>query len=166
MTATETPIVTMDSLETGYEPGLQRVNTRARIISISECQADHVALSRIVDANKWHFTPARTYQEGALKLRCLGAVVVFSDCTLPDGTWRDVLNVVAEFEEPPLLVVASAFADELLWSEVLNLGGYDVLQKPYVQDEVERVLDSVWRHHAHHRFHQLPATLSQAHSPA
>ncbi len=35
-------------------------------------------------------------------------------------------------------------ADERLWSEVLNLGGYDVLLKPFEPGEVLRVVNSAW----------------------
>jgi hypothetical protein len=36
-------------------------------------------------------------------------------------------------------------ADESLWAEVLNLGGYDVLPKPLVRDEVKRVVTLAWQ---------------------
>lgn len=42
--------------------------------------------------------------------------------------------------QPPKLIVASRLADERLWAEVLNLGGYDLLVKPFVADEVQRVV--------------------------
>ena len=42
----------------------------------------------------------------------------------------------------PPLVVTSRLADDYLWSEVLNLGGWDVLAKPFRQQEVLYVLDS------------------------
>jgi len=41
---------------------------------------------------------------------------------------------------PPLLIVASRLADERLWAEVLNLGGYDVLLKPFEPAELRRVI--------------------------
>jgi hypothetical protein len=43
-------------------------------------------------------------------------------------------------------VVASRHADENLWGEVLNLGGYDVLIKPFDCSEVTRVVGMAWRH--------------------
>jgi hypothetical protein len=45
----------------------------------------------------------------------------------------------------PLLIVASRLADEYLWAEVLNLGGHDVLAKPFQGAEVQWVLESAWR---------------------
>jgi DNA-binding response OmpR family regulator len=45
---------------------------------------------------------------------------------------------------PPLLVVTSRVADDRLWSEVLNLGGYDVLAKPLNTKEVFHVAGLAW----------------------
>jgi DNA-binding response OmpR family regulator len=36
--------------------------------------------------------------------------------------------------------VTSRLADERLWAEVLSLGGYDVLMKPFDVSEVYRVI--------------------------
>jgi DNA-binding response OmpR family regulator len=36
-------------------------------------------------------------------------------------------------------------ADEYLWAEVLNLGGYDLLAKPFRDPEVKRVLAAALR---------------------
>jgi hypothetical protein len=46
------------------------------------------------------------------------------------------------------VVVTSRLADDYLWSEVLNLGGWDVLAKPFREQEVLYVLDSAWIHKA------------------
>ncbi len=48
--------------------------------------------------------------------------------------------------KPPQLVVTSRQADESLWSEVLNVGGYDVMAQPLDSNEVERVVASAHRH--------------------
>jgi FixJ family two-component response regulator len=42
--------------------------------------------------------------------------------------------------------VTSRLADEYLWAEVLNLGGYDVLAKPLDKQEVSRTLNLAWEH--------------------
>jgi hypothetical protein len=40
---------------------------------------------------------------------------------------------------PPSLIVFSCLADEFLWAEVLNLGGFDVRMTPFEPEEVLRV---------------------------
>jgi len=132
--------------ESGFTVRL--VESPARILSVNECQTDHTALRRIIDNTQWRLATANSCREALHKLRQVGAVVVFCESSLPDGNWKDVLDVIPDLEAPPLLVVTSRLADAYLWSEVLNLGGYDVLAKPFVEDEVLRVLASVWSHRA------------------
>jgi hypothetical protein len=61
---------------------------------------------------------------------------------LPDGTWRDILDSVRMAPRQSLLIVASKLADDYLWAEVLNLGGFDVLARPFCDREVQHVLET------------------------
>ena len=70
--------------------------------------------------------------------------VVVCERDLPDGDWRDVLKIAASLLSPPPVVVTFRLADEYLWAEVLNLGGYDVLAKPLDKQEVRRTLSLAW----------------------
>ena len=45
----------------------------------------------------------------------------------------------------PPLIVASHDADSRLWSEVLHLGGYDVLTIPFLAREVILSIGLAWR---------------------
>jgi DNA-binding response OmpR family regulator len=70
---------------------------------------------------------------------------VLSECVLPEGkTWKDLLRAVEALRNPPPLIVTSRLADECLWAEVLNLGGYDLLMKPFDATEVFRVVSLAW----------------------
>jgi DNA-binding response OmpR family regulator len=60
--------------------------------------------------------------------------VVICERSLPDGDWKDLLG------KTPRLIVTSRVADEALWAEVLNLGGYDVLAQPFDELEVRQVV--------------------------
>ena len=51
----------------------------------------------------------------------------------------------ALMQTPPLIIVTSRLADERLWAEVLNLGGFDVLSRPYDAREVRHVIAQAWR---------------------
>ena len=70
--------------------------------------------------------------------------VIVCERGLADGTWRDVLDLAAWRPHPPPVIVTSRLADEYLWAEVLNLGGYDVLAKPLDRDEARRVIGLAW----------------------
>ena len=71
--------------------------------------------------------------------------VVICEAVLPDGNWKDLLARMARSRATPVLVVTSNVADESLWAEVLNLGGYDVLAQPFDREEVTRVVGSAVR---------------------
>jgi DNA-binding response OmpR family regulator len=70
--------------------------------------------------------------------------VVICESQLPDSDWQDVLGRLGGMACPPLLVVTSRMADDRLWSEVLNLGGYNVLAKPFNAKEVFHVAGHAW----------------------
>jgi DNA-binding response OmpR family regulator len=71
--------------------------------------------------------------------------VVICEALLPDGSWKDLLEHIRHGRASPVLVVTSQLADESLWAEVLNLGGYDVLAQPFDREEVTRVVRSAAR---------------------
>ncbi|HUI57453.1 MAG TPA: hypothetical protein VLY04_20895 [Bryobacteraceae bacterium] len=93
--------------------------------------------------------------QAALALIKRGLIhVVLCAQDLPDGSWRDLAAAAATMDEPPALIVVSRLADERLWAEVLNLGGYDLLAAPLVQSELARSLDLAWHHWAARRHEQ------------
>jgi DNA-binding response OmpR family regulator len=114
---------------------------------VSADQEDHRSLTGILQADQWQVRAARSYKEA---LRLLDSAqrpaVVACERELPDGTWKDLFQFMNSLQDPPPLVVLSRHADEFLWAEVLNLGGYDVLAKPFEENEVHRVLTMASRY--------------------
>jgi DNA-binding response OmpR family regulator len=70
---------------------------------------------------------------------------VIAERDLPLGDWKDLLAAIRLLPDPPLLIVTSRLADEYLWAEVLNLGGHDVIAKPFLLAELRWVLAGAWR---------------------
>jgi DNA-binding response OmpR family regulator len=81
---------------------------------------------------------ADTCQEAVQMLNGSGIWVVVCDTNLHDGTWRDILSSARNVT----LVVSSRCPDEYLWAEVLNLGGFDVITKPFDKRELHHVLQT------------------------
>jgi len=73
------------------------------------------------------------------------AVVLYENDSKP-GTWIDLLQFITQQTHPPYFIVTSRVADERLWAEVLNLGAYDLLAKPFARTEVVQVIASAWLH--------------------
>ncbi|MBZ5724693.1 MAG: response regulator [Acidobacteriia bacterium] len=86
--------------------------------------------------------------ELALQLHSSVTRVIVCERDLPDGSWKDVLKIAGGLTNPPPVIVTSRLADDYLWAEVLNLGGYDVLAKPLDNREVRRTVSLAWDHWA------------------
>lgn len=124
------------------EPGGRGV----RAVCVSHSEEDHVLLRQVFNHSKWLMRAARSRREA---VRCLSewpANVVLCDERLPDGTWRDLLEDTARLPDSPPLVVTARSADDSLWGEVLNLGAYDLLIKPFDASEIVHVVSLAWRH--------------------
>lgn len=116
----------------------------ASILLASPYLDDHALLPQILEHPHWRWQRSQGCRE-ALRLLNSGEVtVVICERDQPDGCWRDLLRCATALPLPPSLVVCSRLADECLWAEVLNLGGYDVLVKPFDREEVLRVAFLAW----------------------
>ena len=116
-----------------------------KILTISPTLEDHDALRRILQEPDWSITCAFSYQQ-ALACLCRDRMdIILCDCHLPDGAWRDILSHIAAMTQPPSVIVMSATADANLRAEVRTLGGYQLLSKPFLPEEVERVVSAAWQ---------------------
>jgi DNA-binding response OmpR family regulator len=134
-----------------YEPGPRVIadgalasQPQVRILAISFAVDDHNSLGQIVHEMPFLLTTTQTCEEAAMYLKQEKYDIILCDRTLPDGNWIDILNQISGAAGRPLLIVTSRLADDALWAEVLNLGGYDVLAKPFRRQEVQFVLTSAW----------------------
>lgn len=91
-------------------------------------------LLKILTSDEWTVLQATTVAEAVALLKRERISVVIAE-----GSWRPILERCSEYPEPPALVVTARFADESLWAEVLNVGGFDVMAQPFDRDEVLRI---------------------------
>ena len=118
------------------------------VVAILPTWDDQTALERIFWHSKWNLQQAEVLGRARLLIEESTAGLVICDQCLPDGNWRDVLHELRRRPLEPLLIVASRLADDRLWAEVLNLGGFDVLATPFHTDEVLRAVrlaSRTWR---------------------
>jgi DNA-binding response OmpR family regulator len=94
----------------------------------------------------WRLFEAPDRRRAAQCLRRHTVQVVIAKSDMPGGSWQKMLDHLRRLARPPLLIVTSRTADEHLWAEVLNIGGYDVLAQPFERDEMVRVIASACRH--------------------
>lgn len=110
------------------------------VLAVNLSREDHSALSTMFTALPLRLIHAETLAQGLRQAMSQPVRVVVCERDLPDGNWKLLLDKVGELAHPPRVIVTSRLADERLWAEVLNLGGYDVLATPFDLDEVRRVV--------------------------
>lgn len=117
-----------------------------RILFISAVAADHDSLRRILNERVWRITGAFSCQQ-ALACLCRDRIaVIICERHFPDGTWKDILSHIAGLTDPPTVIVTSRVVEEDLRAEVRALGGFGVLSKPFVAEEVGHLLSAAWKH--------------------
>jgi len=118
-------------------------SARPRILYVGSLPEDRLALNHILDGTQWLLSVVTTCQDAIQRLRTTPVSAIFCESELEDGTWKEILDGLNGCCDAPPLIVTSRMADEYLWAEVLNLGGCDVLAKPFSGREVRHVLETV-----------------------
>lgn len=68
--------------------------------------------------------------------------VIFTDLTLRDGNWADVVELARRAESSAEVVVVSRLPDTKLYMEVMERGGFDFITPPFGTHSLQRLLDS------------------------
>jgi|SRR5579871_469054 len=114
---------------------------------VGEYKDDRLLMHEVFRDSGWRLLEANGRKKALEQLDRTTIQVVITSRELPDGDWKKVLENLRRMQRPPQLIVTSRTADEQLWSEVLNCGGYDVLPQPFERDEIERVIAAARRHY-------------------
>jgi DNA-binding NtrC family response regulator len=109
-------------------------HSKSCVLLISADEADRLALRRIVGQSQWTLLVAYDAREAIRILNGVPVAAVLAD----SRCWKTLLPQMWTLGFP--LIVADRLADERLWAEVLNLGGYDLVSKPFAANEVLHVL--------------------------
>jgi DNA-binding response OmpR family regulator len=112
---------------------------------VGDYQDDRLLVRDVFKQLGWRLFEARDRKRAMLCLESNPVHVVIAKSDVPNWSWRGVLNDLRRLTKPPLLIVTSRTADESLWAEVLNIGGYDVMALPFERYEMERVVASAHR---------------------
>ena len=129
------------------------------VLSVSPIEEDHACLERafgrpdwtLYSNSEWTLRRSTTLESALAELRKYRIPVVICERDLPPDSWTNLLEQTASLTDPPSLVVTARLADDQLWAQALNLGAYDVLAKPFDEQEVIRTLSLAWIHWAHSR---------------
>jgi len=139
------------------------------VLSVSSAEEDHFHLQDILSSPGrtlypdigFTITAKSTISAAKSALQRGRMSIVMCEHDLSPGSWKELLDFVQRLPAPPPVIVTSRMADERMWAEVLNLGGYDVLAKPLNSEEVVRTVTSAWSLWQHRFQVQMRAESSQ-----
>ena len=118
---------------------------KTMMVLLASHETIHAALERVFRHSNWHLRHVQTCCEAIEFAKVNETAVVICERDLADGDWTTVFAECETLPRRPNVIVTARIADEALWAEVLNLGGYDVLAQPFDPREVFRVVSSAWR---------------------
>ena len=134
---------------------IPNVPKKVEVLAVSGDETELDSLRCLFAGSSWGFRTARTLTEVLEWLSRNETPVVLCDSSLPRGDWKELLRLTTEMAHSPCIVVVARLADDRLWSEVINLGGYDVLVLPAKPAEVLRTVSGALRSW-HDRFDRQP----------
>jgi len=106
--------------ELGASRGLQKLALEGQSTKVRWLQSFQEALPLLLGSNPPH--------------------LVFTAPTLPDGTWVDVVNLVAMAPKPVNIIVVARLVDVRLYLETITRGAFDFIVPPLTAYELTHVV--------------------------
>jgi DNA-binding NtrC family response regulator len=116
------------------------------ILAICSLQTDTSALEVVARTEGWQIGFAPTLDEAIERLTRSKSPIVIFDKDLPFCDWRQVLLELTRVAPASVILVASSNDADSLWEEVVELGGYEILQKPFERGKVAQTFGFAWRY--------------------
>jgi DNA-binding NtrC family response regulator len=110
------------------------------VLAVNLSTNERYTLLKLLDSSPWGVEFADRLADTFCKAASRMVRVIVCNRELPEGDWKLVFHFVRDLAHAPQFILASRLADEALWAEILNLGGYDLLAIPFDAEEVRRVL--------------------------
>ena len=97
-------------------------------------------LRQLFSRTRWTLLETGSVAQAQDAIREHPGCVVICEARLSDGTWRDLVGHTSR------MIVSALHADNSLWMDVLNSGGYNVIGQPFEEQEVFRMVSMAWLH--------------------
>jgi DNA-binding NtrC family response regulator len=119
-----------------------------RVLAVMGKDADAQALHEIADKANWHLGFAASYESALEYLQREEYSVILCDRDWMAGRmgWGDAVQKLVAASPHGSVILTSTVKDDRLWQEFTELGGYDVLIKPFQPEKVTRSIEFAWAH--------------------
>ena len=113
-----------------------RMRAPVRVLVATPNDRHYRALENAILGTGWSLFRSYNLVEGLSAVINHEIEVIFTDCELPDGSWRDMVQSLRACRNAPRVIVFSQLADDRLWMDVLQSGGYDLVATPFDSEEI------------------------------
>ena len=102
-------------------------------------------LNRIFQSRDWELWGLPSWEAVMAHSNAKYATHFIYDHDPADRSWVRALADTQALPHHPAFLLASRISEEALWVELLKLGGYDLLRKPFNELDVYRVIVLAWK---------------------
>lgn len=114
------------------------------VLAVTASDADWKHLQHLFNHSRWRLERCRSIAEAREHLLESAVPTVLCDAVLPDGDWKGLAEFLSGFRNPPRLIVLADSPNDLLWDSVLNVGVYDLLEKPLHSTDLYHSVSDAW----------------------
>ena len=124
---------------TNIVQGIRADDNVIRVLAVMAKDSDRQVLSQIGEKAKWHIEFASNYESAVELAGRRKFAVILCDRDLSSAfNWREAVQKLAGIAPGSCVMLTSPVNDDVLWQEVIDRGGYDVLTKPFHEERVVR----------------------------
>jgi DNA-binding NtrC family response regulator len=94
----------------------------------------------------WELTEVAQLEEAAGALKSAPAPILLFDRDTAGEVWQEALKRLIKVRRNACIVLLSSVADQYLWEEVVQHGGFDVLARPFRKEHLLSTLVFAYAH--------------------
>jgi DNA-binding NtrC family response regulator len=106
------------------------------VLIVTSRPEDIGELRDLLPGTPWQLNDVRDLEGAAEALRAAAVPMLLFDRDTADGCWQDAIRQLTRIHPSACVVLLSNVADQYLWDEVIQQGGFDVLTRPFKKDQV------------------------------
>ena len=115
-----------------------------RVLALTCSERDRRDLEEIASRNRWRLSLAHSSAQAVERLKSEPIGVVLCDRDIPGADWRELMKVLRCCSPNSCVILISGVNDDYLWEEVIRMGGYDVIQKPFQEPQILPAVTLAW----------------------
>lgn len=113
------------------------------VLVVTSKEEDSRKVDALLGNGKFRMMHAHSPEEASRLMRTGQVAVVISKAVIDhDSSWRDILAKCRLHRHPPKLIVVTPMADEKLWLDVLEMGGFDLFDDGHLDRHFRSSVDT------------------------